>query len=117
MLTFHMFKDANVVAILGPSVNPVHNFYYYARVLLFFFFKILFIFLERGRGRGRKTSISCLSLATSRGPGPQPRHVPRLGLEPVTFQFVGQYSTHGATLARDTCYVFRKKQITSQNIQ
>ena len=28
------------------------------------------------------------------GPGPQPRHVPPLGIEPATFQFTGQCSTH-----------------------
>ena len=30
----------------------------------------------------------------------QPRHVPWLGLEPVTFWFTGQHSIHWATLAR-----------------
>ena len=55
---------------------------------MLFFKKILFIyFLERGREgeRGRETSMCiCLLPIPYWGPGPQSRHVPRLGIEPVT---------------------------------
>ena len=80
-----------------------------------FLFKVLFIylFLERGEGRKterersikveRDTSIGCLSPPHNWGPGLQPRHVPWLGIEPVTFQFAGQRSVHWATPARAIC--------------
>ena len=69
------------------------------------FFKNLFIylFLERGEGRerGRETSMcGCLSHTFHWGPGPQPRHVPWLGIEPVTLWFADWHSIHWATPAR-----------------
>ena len=42
----------------------------------------------------------CLSRAYYWGPGPQPRHVPWLGIKPVTLCFTGQCSIHWATPAR-----------------
>ena len=65
----------------------------------FQYLKILFIHFLRERGRegerGRETLVcGCLSHAPYWGPGPQPRHVPRLGIEPVTFQFTGWHSIH-----------------------
>ena len=48
----------------------------------------IYLVLERGKGRrkrGRETSMcSCLSCTPYGGHGPQPRHVPWLGIEPVT---------------------------------
>ena len=69
------------------------------------FFKILFIYFyregNRGRKTGRETSMcGCLSHAGYWGPGLQPRHVPWLGIEPVTLWFSGQHSVHWATPAR-----------------
>ena len=57
-----------------------------------FFLKILFICFQREgkrrRKRGRETSIcGCLSHTPYWGPGLQPRHVPWLGIEPVTLWF------------------------------
>ena len=53
------------------------------------FLKILFIYLERGKGarkKGRETSMcGCLSHAPYWASGPQHRHVPWLGIKPVTF--------------------------------
>ena len=45
----------------------------------------------------------CLSFAPYWGPGPQPRHVPWLGIEPVTLWFPGQHSIYWATPARAKC--------------
>ena len=42
----------------------------------------------------------CLSCAPYWGPGPQHRHVPWLGIEPVTLWFAGPCSIHWATPAR-----------------
>ena len=72
----------------------------------FFFFKTLFIYFLREQGRkgereGRETSMcGCLSHAPYWGPGPKPRHVPWLGIEPVTLWFTGWHSIHRATPAR-----------------
>ena len=73
------------------------------------FFKIFYLltlFREREREgeRERNSNVpeihGCLSYAPNYRPGPQPRHVPWLGIEPVTFQFAGQHSIHWATPAR-----------------
>ena len=42
----------------------------------------------------------CFSRTPYWEPGPQPRHVPWLGIEPVTLWFTGQRSIHWATPAR-----------------
>ena len=58
--------------------------------LLCSFFKEVFILvLERGEGKERETSM-----CGYQGPGSQPRHVPRLGIEPVTLGFAGPCSIH-----------------------
>ena len=69
--------------------------------LPFFFLKILFYFIdsrERGREREREeenyqcereTSLGCLLHVPQLGTQLQPRHVPRPGIKPVTFRFVG----------------------------
>ena len=65
----------------------------------------MYLFLE-GKGerkRRRETSMSgCLSCTPSWGPGLQLRHVPWLGIEPVTLWFTGLYSIHWVTPARAT---------------
>ena len=43
--------------------------------------------------RGKHRLVACL-MCFDQGPSPQPRHVPQMGIEPVTFRFVGQYRTH-----------------------
>ena len=56
------------------------------------FFKRFYLLLERGRERerGRETAMcGCLSGAPYWGPGPQTRHMPWLGIEPVTLWFTG----------------------------
>ena len=60
--------------------------------------------------RGRETSLSCLLHVSNRGPGPQTRHVPLLGIKPVTFQFTGQHSTHLDTPARAIIIILKIKQ-------
>ena len=70
-----------------------------------FFKKRFYLFIFRKRGgegkRGRETSMcGCLLHAPSWGPGRQPRHVPWLGIKPVTLWFAGRPSVHWATAAR-----------------
>ena len=57
---------------------------------------------EDGREKERERNINVwLPLVCPNcGPDPQPRHVPWLGIEPVTFWFAGQHSMHWATPAR-----------------
>ena len=63
------------------------------------YFLNIYLVLERGEGkvRGRETLMyGYVSYISSWGPGPQPRHVPWLGFESMTFQFIGWHSTHWA---------------------
>ena len=71
------------------------------------FYTDLVSFRERGRKGEREgeqhqcdTLISCLLHIPNWGPGPQPRHVPWLGIKPVTLWFTGQHSIHWATPAK-----------------
>ena len=63
-----------------------------------------------GRKKGRETltcerNIDWMPLVCPKGvPGPQPRLVPWLGIEPVTFLFIGQHAIHWATPARALFY-------------
>ena len=69
----------------------------------YFLKDFIYLFLERGREgeRGRETSVSgCPKCTLYWGPGPQPRHVPWLGIKPVTLWFAGWHSIHWATPAR-----------------
>ena len=49
----------------------------------------------------------CPSHARCWGPGPQPKQVPWLGIEPVTFQFIGLRSIHWVTPARAKVLFFK----------
>ena len=51
----------------------------------------------------------CLSGTQNRGPGLQPRHVPWLGIKPVTLCFSGWCSIHWATPARAVSDTLKKK--------
>ena len=73
--------------------------------VFFFFFKILFIYFRQSRREKEKERninvwfpLECPLLGT--WPGPQARHMPWLGIEPMTLWFAGQCSTHWATPAR-----------------
>ena len=62
-----------------------------------------YLFLERGtegERRSKTSTCSCLLCAPYWGPGSQPRHVPWLGIEPMTFWFAGWHSIPWATPAR-----------------
>ena len=56
----------------------------------------------------------CLLHTPYWGPGLQPRHVPWLGIKPVTLWFTGQHSIHWATPARADSHV--QKYIVSYNM-
>ena len=69
-------------------------FFYTGTLSWLSFFKRFYLFIFRegkgGKKRGRETLIcGCLSHAPYWGPGLQPRHVPWLGIEPVTLWFAG----------------------------
>ena len=51
-------------------------------------------------GEKHQCIVTYLSHTPNWGPGPQPRHVPWLGIEPVTLWFIGPCSIHWATPAR-----------------
>ena len=103
-LIFHQFVLLIVLILLC-----LENLFYNCNRRGFFvrnmiFKKYLFIFRERERERARETSMcGCLSCTPNLGPGLQPRHVPLLGIKPVTLWFAGQCSTHWATPARAEC--------------
>ena len=109
-VTYGAWQITNVFIFLPslPTHTPALGFCYLIGlsfgIFIYLFFKMffLFIFLEGGgEGEtGRETSISCLFPAPNWGPGPQPRHVPRPGIQPRTFQFAGWCPTHWATLVR-----------------
>ena len=85
-------------------VNWVVKFFDYL------FKDFIYLFLQRGEGREKErernnnmrekhrsaTSHTC----PDQKPNRQPRHIPWLGIEPVTFHFVGQHPTNWATPAR-----------------
>ena len=73
---------------------------------MYFFEDFIYLFWERreGRKKGRETSMcGCFWCTPYWGPDPQPRHVPWLGIEPVTLWFTGQTSIHWATPDRAFC--------------
>ena len=81
------------------SASVVHQDYVvfpWITVETFYFFRGR----EREKERERnidvhtgETLIGCLSYARNM-PDPHPRHMPRLGMEPATFQFAGGRSIH-----------------------
>ena len=75
---------------------------------LFFKKDFIYSFLERGKGkkRRRETLIGCL-LHPDWGLNPQPRHVLQLGIELVTFKFVGWCPTSWATPVRANFVLFQ----------
>ena len=61
------------------------------RITFFIYMYILILFIFRGEGK-EKEGEKYQCVVASRipchwGPGPQPRHVPRLGFEPMTLWF------------------------------
>ena len=102
-------QPLNAIFTLLPS-------YFFVKAKLFFEFlfwkkKIIFVyFFREGKGdrkKGRRTSMcGCFLNAPRQELGPQPRHVPWLGIEPVTLWFAGWCSIHWATPAQDPSYHF-----------
>ena len=95
--------DIRIHENLVCDEGSIFNQWIYGNFLILFFKRFYLFFRERereGEREGekhqyvRETSISCLSHALSWGPGTQARHVPQLGIEPVTFWFTGWHSTH-----------------------
>ena len=75
-------------------------------IYLFLFYKrfIYLFFIEKGRERERvgekHQCVVASHVPLHWGPGLQPRHVPWLGIKPVTLWFTGRHSIHWATPAR-----------------
>ena len=77
-------------------------------------FIYLFIFRGGGREKERETPVcSCLLCTPYWGPGPQPRHVPWLGIEPVTLWFTGWHSIHWATPIRAKTYILKHSSVSA----
>ena len=82
--------------------------------LLFVFLRFYLFFRGKGEEKERERNIdgrkkhpsvaSCL--CPNGGLNPQPRHVLWLGIEPVTFRFVGWHLTNWATLVRAPVWFF-----------
>ena len=70
----------------------------------------VFIFRERGRKGKKEGEEHRYVREASTGPGPQPRHVPCLGIKPVTFRLVGWTLTYWVTPVRATCGIFIKEK-------
>ena len=77
--------------------------------------KFIYLILERGKGKKKERErnmvwflstwekrCACLLRTSYWGLGPQPRHVPWLGIKPLTLWLAGPNSTHWATPARAT---------------
>ena len=64
----------------------------------------IYLCLEKVREKEREININVgfLLCTPNWGPGSQPRHVPWLGIEPVTLWFTGWHSIYWATPARAT---------------
>ena len=74
----------------------------------YLFLKILFISRKGETHQStRGTSTGCPLHTPNRGPGPQPRHVPWLGIKPVTFWIAGQHSVHWATPTRAENFILQ----------
>ena len=102
---------------LGYRDNAVTNEVPGQDYILLLFLKDFTYFREMGWEGEREgeqhqcaggTSIGCLLHTPNWGPGLQPRHVPYLGIEPVTFWFTGRHLIHWATLARTGLYSWKK---------
>ena len=108
--TVHYFTDIfpfiSYVDIDTHTHIQMYMYIYTHKHTYIHIFKRYYLFLERGKERekerenhwcARDTSMSCLLHDPTWVPGPQPRHVSRLGIEPVTFHFPGWHSIHWAT--------------------
>ena len=114
-LTFSFITcDFSVISKkLMPNTMPwklsSNNFIILALTFIYFCKDFIYFIFREGeeREKGRETSMcGCLSRAPNQGPGLQPRHVPWLGIEPMTLWFAGVCSIHWATPAR-TALTFR----------
>ena len=109
----------NISGFLFVSALPVKSkisllfslsFFNYLPYLWIFKKDFVYLLLEKeeGRKKERERNIDMLERHQSVafpvppvwGPAPRPRHVPWLGIKPVTFRFTGQRSIHWATPAR-----------------
>ena len=99
--------------VLRPSPTEAylthsHLCFPFEVIYIFCFKDFIYLFLERGEGRkrGKETPVcGCLSSTPYWGPGLQPRHVPWLGIEPVTLWFAGWCSIPWAPPGR-AIYIF-----------
>ena len=114
-LTIHLFNSdrwqcRNCLSKKRKKSQPathhwtVKNFIHVTALKLTSLFKFIFIFRDRRRV-GERERCGCLVQAPNWGPRLQPRHVPWLGIKPVTLWFAGQHSIHWATPARAEIYI------------
>ena len=109
----HLFSWSYQLSFLWLAYScflPTHSHCKFGLILtrgsIGFFCRILgfqrfyYLFLERGEGRVKERNINVWLPLLCPHAGLQPRHVPWLGIDPVTLWFTGQQSIHWATQAR-----------------
>ena len=98
------WQNINIYLILWVTIL----FYFLSVWFISFFFEdFIYLFLERWERREKERNIYQLPPHSPNGePGPEPRHVPRTGIEPVTFWFAVWCSTHWPTPARVVPFFF-----------
>ena len=99
-------------------ISPLNTWHFSLILFITFLFLFLKYFILGSRERRQKERernihvrvkhevVASPTLPTWR-PGPQPRHVSWVGIEPPTFQPIGQHSVHWVTPARAIYYIFK----------
>ena len=115
---FHVF-ELNIYSVIILFSTWMITF----DCLFLLFLRFLFIFRGREREREREgekhqcvreTLISCLLHAANRKLNTQPRHVPSPGIEPMTFQFVGQSPNPLSHTSQGDCLFFLSRIFSFQ---
>ena len=99
----------------SPLLFSQNNLVLFDCLFLFSFLRFyLLIFREKGKERETYFSYTSHRLVASHKPQtPQPRHVPWPGIEPVTFQLIGQCPANWATPVRAKNILFSKSLLYS----
>ena len=89
----------------GKSWLGVQSAFSLSLFLIYFIYLYMLYRLDGGEGKREGEKQHCV-VAPYWGPGWQPRHMPWLGIEPVTLWFTSWHSIHWATSARALSDIF-----------